>query len=162
MGRAKNFVADNRLYTLYPRVPSQKLFFSVPPPPWRQAAALFMGKLEGTIKANTIVLKFKAMSMDLVDGVKSQLAALVVPFGSPVPELKIFNLPYQSASWQLSRTFSRDGVSFPIVMEEAWSGTQRRIKGTFSRDLSNENARGTFTLKVDLCTNCPASWEGEE
>ena len=167
-GRAKNFKADNRLYTIFPRALAAKLFHSTPPSMLSQAAALFTGTLKGTIHAGTVALNFERMQIDCVDFVQAKLTAVVVPFGSPVPEVKTYTVPYQKGAFDVSRAFSPEGISLPITTELTAGGeSHRRIKGIFTRNLSRGSAdtmgaRGTFTLKIDLCADCPASWEGEE
>jgi len=167
-GRAKNFKADNRLYTIFPRALAAKLFLSTPPSAPRQALALFIGSLKGTIRAGTIALNFERMQIDLLAGAQAKMTAVVVPFGSPAPEVKTYDVPYQNAAFDVSRAFGPEGISLPITSELMPGGeSHRRVRGTFTRNLSKGSAntmgaRGTFTLKVDLCADCPASWEGEE
>ena len=162
IGRAKNFKADNRLYVIYGKEVSQKVFFTIPPSPFRQAFALFYAKLEGTIRAGTLTIKHVSTTFDGVRNLEARLVAIVVPFGSPIPVLHKFDLPFQGANFQLSRCFGPAGVSFPIEMVVEGAETLRRVRGTSSRNLSNAGARGTFKIKVDLCSSCPEGWQGEE
>jgi len=167
-GRGKNFKADNRLYTIFPEALAAKLFLSTPPSMLSQAAAVFMGTLKGTIHGGKVSLNFERMQIDALDFLQAKMTAVVVPAGSQVPEVKTYNVPYQKAAFDVSRAFGPDGISLPITTELMPGGeSHRRLQGTFSRNLSRGSAdsmgaRGTFTLKVDLCADCPASWEGEE
>jgi len=162
IGRAKNFKASNWLYVLYPRETSQKAFLTTPPSIISQAGALFYASLKGSIHAGTLTIKFDKMKFDGVQWLKARLTSIVIPPASPVPEVKNFDIPYQNAAFQLSRCFGNDGVTFPIEMEVVGPDTRRRVRGTFSRDLAKGGARGTFRIKVDLCSSCPESWQGEE
>jgi hypothetical protein len=162
IGRAKNFKASNWLYVLYGRDISQKAFTTDPPSIISQAGALFYASLEGSIHAGVLTIKHVKTTLDGVQWIKARLTATVIPSGSPVPVVKSYDVPFQNADFQLSRCFGKEGVSFPIEMEVEGNDTRRRVKGTFSRDLTKGGARGTFTIKVDLCSGCPATWEGKE
>jgi hypothetical protein len=161
-GRAKNFKASNWLYVLYPQDISQKAFTTDPPSIISQARALFYASLEGSIHAGTLTIKHVKTPLDGVQGINARLTATVIPSGSPVPVVRSYEVPFQNADFQLSRCFGKEGVSFPIEMEFDGNDTRRRVKGTFSRDLAKGSARGTFTIKVDLCSSCPESWQGVE
>lgn len=162
IGRAKNFKAENRLYVIYGRNVEQKVFLTLPPLPHREAAALFYAKIEATLQAGTLTLRYLSTGFEGVRHVEAYLVAVVVPFGSPVPVVHKLNLPFQGAAFQLSRCFGKEGVGFPVEMEIVGPDSRRRVRGARSHDLANAGARGTFKIKVDLCSNCPESWEGEE
>ncbi|MGB9004679.1 MAG: hypothetical protein WCB96_03045, partial [Candidatus Aminicenantales bacterium] len=159
-GKGKNFRAKNMMASLYPRTLAFGQFLTSQPNRLLQALSFFCCWLEGSIGDGTINIRLKKAQVDRFNGLAATFATIIIPFTSPVPEVKTYEIEFQNAEWQLSRTLSREGYQHEITMEfVGWDQTRRRIKDQMTRELSKEGARGTFTLKIDLCAGCPPDWQ---
>lgn len=159
-GKGKNFQMNNMMSTLYPKTLAFGQFLTTQPSKVRQALAFFCCWLEGTVFDSKISLRLGATKVDRFNGLAGTLTTIIIPFASPVPEVKTYEIEFQNAEWQLSRTFSRAGTEHPITWEFVGrEESRRRIIDQLSRELTAQGARGVFTLKIDLCAGCPADWK---
>jgi len=155
-GRGKNFTAVNGLITLFPKAMAQLKELTVNPGRLESLQAVFVAPLEGTIKGDEIVIKVNPGGLDFVDLVKSHMAMVVIPAASPVPIVQKYDIPYQGGNWQVSRAIGENRTTLQKITTEFPGSNQvvRKVKADLTRELSSAGARGSFRMKIDLCSGC--------
>jgi hypothetical protein len=151
-GRAKNFKVKNGLWILYQGKPGNFKYLTGAPSAARQISAVFLCPIEGTVEGDKCAIKARRGGLDFDGRLVAQLAVVILPTGSPVPLVQKYDTPYQPGWWQVTRALGEGGMT---TLEIKMDGDKRVIKKDWTRELSSAGAKGSFTIKFDLCAGCP-------
>jgi hypothetical protein len=150
-GKAKNFKVTNGLRSLYEGRPGNFKYLTGLPSLAAQLSAVFMVPLEGTVAGDKLAIKARKGGIDFDGRVIAKLAVVIIPTGSPVPQVQKYDTPYQPGWWQVTRALGEGGMT---TLQITMSDDKRRANREWSRDLSSAGAKGTFRIKVELCAGC--------